>query len=296
MIFFPIVTFSIYAISNITNFDVARALPALSIISLMSTPLLDLIANIPEAAAAASCFDRIQLFLMEEECDGTENHSSLALGQHNLKTTTADALPVHKQQLLNLQYIPPLELRDIPHLEWDSLHSVRYSLSSQIEDVVTVTGADFAANHGQAPILKDIDLNCWAGSLSAIIGPTGSGKTTLLQGLLGENVLLKGSVLSKLGDIAYCSQETWLSNTTIRENILFGYDFDCAWYEVVLHACSLDQDIIKFGLGDKTMVGSGGLNLSGGQKQRIVSAECCCPLILCFIHAHRQLFIVTIGI
>lgn len=173
----------------------------------MSTSLLELIANLPEAAASASCFDRIQRFLMEDECGGTKNHSALALGQHNLKSKSAHALAVYKQQPLDLQYIPPLKLRDIPHLRQEPLDSARASPLSQTANIVTVTGADFATNYGQAPILKDIDFNCWAGSLSAIIGPTGSGKTMLLQGLLGENVLLKGSVLSKLGDTAYCSQD-----------------------------------------------------------------------------------------
>lgn len=291
MIFFPILTFTAYAISNIANFDISGAVSALSIISLMSTPLLDLISSIPQAAAAVSCFDRVQSFLLEDECGGSGTQLLLALEREDLKKSTADGPPSDKHQLrrLDLQRIPSLELRNIPHLMPGSVHLVRPSPVFPIESVVTVTGADFAVTHGQSPVLKDIDFNCWLGSLSSIIGPIGSGKTMLLQSLLGENVLLKGSMLLKQGDTAYCSQETWLSNTTIRENILFGYDYDLAWYDEVLRACLLDQDIIKLDLGDNTMVASGGVNLSGGQKQRVVSPGCCCPEICVPYMLHAML-------
>ena len=275
IVFFPIVTFSIYAISNITKLDVARALPALSIISLMSMPLLDLVGNIPSAAAAASCFDRIQQFLMQDGYDGTDNLSSKALGQYDLEPITADPITARKEQSLEAHGSPP-RLQDIPHFRLDFLLSARSSVTTLNENIVNVAGADIATNSGQSPILKDIDLDFWAGSLSIVNGPVGSGKTTLLQSLLGENALLKGTVSSNLGSVAYCSQEPWLFNTTIRDNILFGYDFDHDWYEVVLHACSLDQDTTKSDLGDQSMVGSGGVNLSGGQKQRVVSPRCRC--------------------
>lgn len=256
----------------------------------MSTPLLDLISSIPQAAAAVSCFDRVQSFLLEDERDGFGTQSFLALEGEDLNRSTADETPSHQHQFqrLDLQEVPSLELQNIPHVMPGPMHLVRSSPPFPIESVVAVTGADFAVSRGQLPVLKDIDFNCWLGSLSAIIGPIGSGKTVLLQSLLGESVLLKGSVLLKLGDTAYCSQETWLSNKTIRENILLDYDFDFAWYEVVLHACVLDQDIIKLDLGDSTMVASGGVNLSGGQKQRVVGPGSCCPK-LSILYSHSKL-------
>ena len=275
MIFFPIVTFSIYAISNIADFDISRAFAGLSIISLMSMPLLDVISSIPQVTAAATCFGRIQSFLMEDECRGSGADTFQALEQEDLSDFSAEETSSKKLQIpkLEVQCVPPVELRDIPHLIPEPLQLVRPYRLSPSESVVTVSDADFAASPEQSPVLKDINLNCSLGSLTAVVGPTGSGKTMLLQSLLGESVLLKGSMIRKLDDIAYCGQETWLSNTTIQENILFGHAYDSAWYETVLRALLLDQDIIKFDLGDKTWVGSAGTNLSGGQKQRVVSAE-----------------------
>jgi ATP-binding cassette subfamily C (CFTR/MRP) protein 1 len=73
--------------------------------------------------------------------------------------------------------------------------------------------------------------------------------------------------------IAYCSQQPWLENGTIRQNVVGISTYDREWYATVKFACSLDADIEGPQKGDSTSVGSKGLNLSGGQKQRIVSAN-----------------------
>jgi ABC-type multidrug transport system fused ATPase/permease subunit len=74
--------------------------------------------------------------------------------------------------------------------------------------------------------------------------------------------------------IAYAPQYAWIQNATIKENILFGRDFDQATYNKVLDACALRADLSILPAGDQTEIGEKGINLSGGQKQRISLARC----------------------
>jgi len=45
------------------------------------------------------------------------------------------------------------------------------------------------------------------------------------------------------GKIAYCDQRPWIMNTTVRDNILFGLDYDEARFDMAVHASSLEDDI-----------------------------------------------------
>ncbi|KAF0685488.1 hypothetical protein As57867_022562, partial [Aphanomyces stellatus] len=77
------------------------------------------------------------------------------------------------------------------------------------------------------------------------------------------------------GSIAYASQEAWIQQMSVRDNILFGASFDSAKYTRVVDACGLLPDFALMKFGDMTAVGSKGGNLSGGQKARIGLARAC---------------------
>lgn len=99
----------------------------------------------------------------------------------------------------------------------------------------------------------------------------GSGKSTLLKAILGELEQVSGiRRLDPATKIAYCDQEPWLLDRSIRENIIGSLYFDAAWYRTVIEACALAQDIAQFPDGDETGVGSQGSALSGGQRARVV--------------------------
>lgn len=137
--------------------------------------------------------------------------------------------------------------------------------------------------------LIDLNMQFKVAQLNVIIGPTGSGKTSLLMALLGEMSLLNGAVYlpgsrsranstydpetGLIENIAYCAQQAWLLNGTIRENIRFADDYDATRYKVVIVACSLQRDLEILDHGDQTLVGEKGVTLSGGQKQRISLAR-----------------------
>ncbi|CAG9833829.1 unnamed protein product [Diabrotica balteata] len=116
--------------------------------------------------------------------------------------------------------------------------------------------------------LVNIHLNILAGQLVGIIGPVGSGKSSLLQTLLGELDITQGEMRVQ-GQISYASQEPWVFAATVRQNILFGQEYDKERYNNVIKACSLEKDFEQFPNGDLTLVGDRGSSLSGGQKARI---------------------------
>ncbi|KAG5878881.1 hypothetical protein JTB14_005772 [Gonioctena quinquepunctata] len=116
--------------------------------------------------------------------------------------------------------------------------------------------------------LDGINLTVPHGCLLGIIGPVGSGKSSLLQTILGELEVVKGNIKVN-GKISYASQEPWLFGATVRQNIVFGAEFDKQRYHDVVKACALEKDFEQFDNGDLTIVGDRGASLSGGQKARI---------------------------
>uniref|UniRef100_A0A8C6UR78 Multidrug resistance-associated protein 1 n=1 Tax=Neogobius melanostomus TaxID=47308 RepID=A0A8C6UR78_9GOBI len=110
------------------------------------------------------------------------------------------------------------------------------------------------------------------GSLVAVVGLVGSGKSSLLSALLGEMDKIEGTASVK-GSVAYVSQQAWIQNSTLKENIVFGQELNDPWYQQVVEACALRPDMEILPAGDDTEIGEKGVNLSGGQKQRVSLAR-----------------------
>ena len=130
--------------------------------------------------------------------------------------------------------------------------------------------------------LKDFEGRFPIGKLSLVIGDNGSGKTTLLKALLGEMFcIVEGNIVAQEKmdnqgldfNIGYVPQISWLSNSTIRENILMGDHFDPDHYWAVMQACALLSDMKQLSKADHSIVGQRGVMLSGGQKQRVSLAR-----------------------
>ncbi|KAF9201752.1 Multidrug resistance-associated protein 5, partial [Haplosporangium sp. Z 27] len=124
------------------------------------------------------------------------------------------------------------------------------------------------------PALSGISLNVKKGDVVAIIGDVGSGKSSFVAALLGQiRQTGGGSKLKLYGKSSYVPQEAWLINVNLRENIIFGKDFEQERYDTVIKVCALERDITLLSHGDKTEIGERGSNLSGGQKQRVSLAR-----------------------
>ncbi|KAG7225945.1 hypothetical protein INR49_018546 [Caranx melampygus] len=120
--------------------------------------------------------------------------------------------------------------------------------------------------------LHSISLSIQQGKLVGVCGSVGCGKTSLISAILGQMTLSEGSVAVR-GRLAYMAQQAWILNTTLRDNILFGQQYQEDRYQSVLSACCLRPDLNLLPNADLTEIGERGANLSGGQRQRISLAR-----------------------
>jgi ATP-binding cassette, subfamily B, bacterial MsbA len=168
----------------------------------------------------------------------------------------------------------PLEVRDAPDAV--AIGRIRQGVSF---DDVTFT-------YGREPVLENVRFEARAGDVIAIVGRTGAGKTTLVDLLLrfydptGGKIEIDGIDLrrvqraSLLDQMAVVSQEPFLFDGTIRENIRYGR-LDATDEDILAAARAAHVDEFAEGLpeGYETEVGPAGTRLSGGQRQRVTIAR-----------------------
>ena len=126
-------------------------------------------------------------------------------------------------------------------------------------------------------LLKNINFKIKKGDHIGIIGEVGSGKTCLLNAIINNLLVLnksnKEGNIQLSGKVSFVSQNSWILNDTIEQNILFFKSMDKEKYEKILSICQLKQDLQIFQKGDQTEIGEKGVNLSGGQKARLAIAR-----------------------
>ena len=135
------------------------------------------------------------------------------------------------------------------------------------------------------PILVHMNAQFKKGGKYALIGPSGCGKSTLLKILLGWLPGYQGTIRFDGRDMreytpeqlqqqmSYIEQDVFLFNTSIRENITLGEDFNDQQMKKALRDSALAGDLAIMPQGLDTLVGEEGRNLSGGQKQRVAIAR-----------------------
>lgn len=132
---------------------------------------------------------------------------------------------------------------------------------------------DYGWSRDVAPCLRGLDLDLAAGSLVAVVGPTGSGKSALLASALGLMEQTSGSAPRLRGRVALVPQTAFITQGTLRDNVLFGAGYEPGRYAAALAAAALGPDLEQLPAGDDTELGERGVTVSGGQKQRISLAR-----------------------
>ncbi|KAI3009272.1 hypothetical protein CBS147346_2163 [Aspergillus niger] len=246
---------------------VAETFTSLSIISLLSGPLSNLIYSGPKASAALECFQRIQAYLLASP--RLDDRVMPPSHQHVSPHTNWTDMDTEGVGTIELQQPKPSNI------------GIGHRSVAAKSDLLQIHQADFGWDRSSPATLRSIDLRCPPSSLTMVTGAVGSGKSTLLRGILGEVPCLKGFIYSNVCEISFCSSRAWIRNRSIRENICQPLPFDEQWYRTVLYSTALDQDIESFPHKDHTIIGSNGMATSGGQRQRIAIARA--------IYARRQL-------
>ncbi len=140
--------------------------------------------------------------------------------------------------------------------------------------------------HADQEILHDVSLAIPSGTVTAFVGPSGSGKSTIAKLIAGFWDVKKGTItlgghdlrdipLSQLYEqTAFVSQDNYLFNESVRENIRMGKTgASDREVEAAAKAAGCDAFIRKLEQGYDTLVGGGGAHLSGGERQRIAIAR-----------------------
>lgn len=156
---------------------------------------------------------------------------------------------------------------------------------SSIKGDIRFEHVNFSYNE-KSSALKDVDLEIKPGQMAAFVGPSGAGKTTITylvprlydttEGAVKiDGVDIKDMTLNSLrSQIGMVTQDTFLFNISIRDNLLFARPD--ASEEEIFKACrtaNIHDFIASLPDGYNTVVGDRGIKLSGGEKQRISIAR-----------------------
>ncbi|KAF4042415.1 ABC transporter [Phytophthora infestans] len=231
--------------------DVGTALTSLALFNILRFPLFMLPQVLNSIVEASVSIDRLSSYFQEEEreqvgpgdLDGVGvrvNNADFMWDTAPKTSPTSDASTVSKEEDSLLQEDSIL---DKEALGGDSL-----------------------------PVLQSVSLEARPGDLIAVVGHVGAGKSTLLSGILGDARCSRGDV-SLRGSVAYVSQQPFIQNATVRENICFGLPFNEAKYAEALRVSSMQKDLTVLPGGDMTEIGEKGINLSGGQRTRVALAR-----------------------
>ncbi|KAG2222224.1 hypothetical protein INT45_014121 [Circinella minor] len=104
--------------------------------------------------------------------------------------------------------------------------------------IIEVQQAAFRLPSQQQLILHSLDLSIKKGEL---IGIVGSRRTDFIKALLGQLVKTEGELFIR-GSVAYVSQDPWIFNSNLQDNIVFGRPWDPLFYRNVLDLCEISEE------------------------------------------------------
>ncbi|KAL4499695.1 hypothetical protein ABPG72_017235 [Tetrahymena utriculariae] len=284
-----VLVFVVYIVLD-NQLNAAKAFTALSLINLLQAPIIQLASGWGKYVQAKVSYNRIVHFYeceeqaldyydqdLMEDCEQGEikivdacfSWESENNEIHNLKNPDNFVIQKTKIKKLKQEIQKKKKLKEnVSELE-ETLNHLKTLKINEIPKI--------------SPQLNTINLNFKPKTFNAIYGIFSSGKTTLAHALLNEVNKISGKIAVK-GSVAYIPQTPWLRSCSLRENILFGEEYNQKRYQKVLHKCQLLDDIKNLPGGDLTEIGERGVNLSGGQKQRISIARA--------VYSNRDIYVV----
>ena len=256
-------SFALYSSSLNHGVTAARIFSSIGLFNAMRQPLGILPTGIGHLLDALTAISRIQSFLQAGEAeDSTKwdfgNRSAVIINDASF--TWEAAVEQHQTEGSENSLDEgartddvPLEERPkrMPFERSSSLESQQFSKPLRKVD-------DWSDDGNRAFKIAEVSLTIGRNELVAIIGDVGSGKSSLLAALAGQMRQTAGKVTFG-ATRAYCPENSWIQNATVRDNILFGNAFRRKWYNEVLNACALVSDMNGFANGDATEIGERGV-------------------------------------
>jgi len=230
-LFTPAVTIVLFAAVGSTKLDAQTAYTTLAVLTMVTHPANMVMTIVPRAISSLANFQRIQDFVSKPHFQDIRLHQECMVG-----ATSVDA---------NSQ--AAVEFKDVELKLAGSTH----------------------------PILSNVNLRVDRGSIVVCTGSTGAGKSILGLAIAGEIKPSKGSISTLSKRTGLCTQSPWLPGQSISETIQGSSRIsalhDDAWYQQVLDACCIDDDILLNPAARDA--GIGHARLSGGQRQRVALAR-----------------------
>lgn len=249
-------TFTTYTLVNGGPPSAPDTFTALSLFSLLRFPLAMMPSAISNLLEAQVSLRRLEGFLAAED----------------VERDAVTRLPAPaREQGAPLQSRPPAIVVTGGTFSWEPPEHAEAPAEGDIPADATCVPVVLSPPQA-TPSLRDVSLTVPNGSLVCIVGSVGSGKSSLLHALCGELHRVSGSV-AVAGTVAYASQQPFILNASLRDNVLFGRPLRREWYASVLDACQLRHDISLLPAGEETEIGERGISLSGGQKARVALAR-----------------------
>jgi len=258
-IFASMLSFITYSLSS-HNLNPAYVFSSLALFNSLRMPLNLLPLVIGQVVDAWSSIGRIQDFLLAEEQNDDfiwdmKGKNAVTMSQADFtweRTITQDLDKKNGAQANN---------KEIKAAKAAEKTGAKAGAKSEEDSLSTLTQVEPFKLYG-------MDFSVGRNELIAVIGGVGSGKSSLLAALAGDMRRINGSVTMGASR-AFCPQYAWIQNASVKDNILFGKDYNRKWYDAVIDACALRPDLDMLPNGDLTEIGERGITVSGGQKQRL---------------------------
>ncbi|KAJ7759637.1 P-loop containing nucleoside triphosphate hydrolase protein [Mycena metata] len=245
---------------NLPPLDVSQIFTLFTLVELLNVPLNIVGQTLPQLFAAWASLGRIQGFLqLPETAERVQpiGGSGPTLVDLTVKVSAASSTAASESAS------SPGSAPEV------ALNGCTFTWDAEATDSKTAA----SETNPRAPILRNITLKLAPRELHMVVGSVASGKSSLLMSILGETTLVEGTVTVEAHEIAFASQTAFIYPGTLRANILLDSDYDEVFYEQVIHACGLRQDIELLPRRDMTKLGDKGSTLSGGQRQRLAIAR-----------------------
>ena len=258
----PVLTFAVFSLlarGGHTTLNVSKAYTSLSLFALLADPLASFVLAMNMFAGSVGSFDRIQQFLETDEHEDKRllqypnNHDFVVSSQQTSDTCVVLA---EKSSVASTT---------------DKSSSLPYSITEG--EALSIEDGNFGWESEKPALMSSLRISIPRAKLTMIVGPVGCGKSILLKAILGEVPAISGKINVFVSDFAFCDQTPFHMNGTVRDSMTTFAEFDSRWYNTVIEACALDDDLRQLPRGDQTRIGSKGIALSGGQSQRLALAR-----------------------